>query len=203
VADDPDFSRLVSLACHDLRTPLATVHGFARTLDRLEPLQERASRYLGLMAAASEEMADLLDRLAIVARIESGRYEPVLQTADSLELARSAAEQVEAGTVEVDGEGAPVEVDREWMERSLAAYAQCAIRHGDGDRIAISVRGAELQYAPVTAGSGPVLLGDELRDLGAAAARRLVEALGGSVSVSGDSLVVALPTSAAATAVGP
>jgi signal transduction histidine kinase len=199
----PNFASLVTLACHDLRTPLATVHGFARTLDRVEPLQERARRYLGLMADASEEMADLLDRLALVARIESGRYEPVVQTADSLELARSAAGQVKAGPVEIRGEGVPVEVDREWTERSLAAYAQCAIRHGDSDRIAIEVRGAELHYAPVTAESGPVLLGDELRDLGAAAARRLVEALGGSVSVSGDSLVVALPTSAGATAAGP
>ena len=34
MTDDPDFARLVSLACHDLRTPLATVHGFATTLSR-------------------------------------------------------------------------------------------------------------------------------------------------------------------------
>ena len=155
-----NFPRLVSLACHDLRTPLATVHGFARTLDRLDPLQERTRRYLGLIAEASEEMADLLDRLSLVARIESGRYEPVIQATDSLELARSAAEQVTAGAVDVNGEGVPVDVDREWTERSLAAYAQCAIRHGDGDRIAIAVRRTELRYAPVTAESGPVLLGD-------------------------------------------
>ena len=35
-----DFPRLVSLACHDLRTPLATVFGFARTLVRMEGLGE-------------------------------------------------------------------------------------------------------------------------------------------------------------------
>ena len=31
--DDSRFPRLVSLACHDLRTPLATIYGFARTLN--------------------------------------------------------------------------------------------------------------------------------------------------------------------------
>ena len=31
--NDTSFARLVSLACHDVRTPLATVHGFAKTLD--------------------------------------------------------------------------------------------------------------------------------------------------------------------------
>jgi hypothetical protein len=37
------------------------------------------------------------------------------------------------------------------------------------------------------------MLGDELRDLGAAAACRLVEALGGSVEFDGESLAVTLP----------
>jgi signal transduction histidine kinase len=101
LAADQSFSGLVSLACHDLRTPLATVHGFARTLDRVEPLQEKTLRYVGLIAAATAEMVDLLDLLALVARIEGGRYEPTLQKVDSLELTRSAAQHVEAGTVDV------------------------------------------------------------------------------------------------------
>jgi len=69
------------------------------TLDRREPRQERTRRYRGLIADASEEMADLLDRLSLVARTESGRYEPVIQTAASLALTRPAAEQVTADFV--------------------------------------------------------------------------------------------------------
>jgi signal transduction histidine kinase len=42
--DDTEFARLVSLACHDVRTPLATVHGFVRTLERQLELQPPADR---------------------------------------------------------------------------------------------------------------------------------------------------------------
>jgi hypothetical protein len=45
----------------------------------------------------------------------------------------------------------------------------------------------------VTAASGPVLLGQDLRDLGAAVAVLLFEALGGSVAMDGDAVVVSLP----------
>jgi len=34
VENDTFFARLVSLACHDVRTPLATVNGFVKTLER-------------------------------------------------------------------------------------------------------------------------------------------------------------------------
>jgi hypothetical protein len=39
-----------------------------------------------------------------------------------------------------------------------------------------------------------VVLGEDLRDLGAAVAVRLIAALGGSVSLDGDAAVVSLPT---------
>jgi hypothetical protein len=41
----------------------------------------------------------------------------------------------------------------------------------------------------------PIIIGDDLRDLGAAAARRLVEATGGSLDLDGERLLVRLPTS--------
>ena len=45
----------------------------------------------------------------------------------------------------------------------------------------------------MTAASAPVVLGQELRDLGAAVAVRVVEALGGSVDLDGETLTVRLP----------
>src|SRR3954464_5184374 len=87
-SSDPSFPRLVSLAAHDLRTPLATIHGFAQTLIRMGDLGEPKQRYMGMIDMASRQLAELLDELGTAARIESGRYEPGLQEVDSLELAR-------------------------------------------------------------------------------------------------------------------
>src|ERR687884_2055896 len=87
VADNNDFSRLVSLAAHDLRTPLATVSGFAKTLIRTGELEQPAARYVEMIEAASAQMVELLDELGVAARIESGRYEPTLRDADTLVLA--------------------------------------------------------------------------------------------------------------------
>jgi signal transduction histidine kinase len=190
VATPSSFAQIVSLACHDLRTPLATVHGFARTIDRLEPLPERTLRYVGLMAEGSAQMAELLERLALVARVERGVYSPALREVDSLELARSAAGLVAAGEVAVTGEGAEVEIDPDATERSIAALCTGAARHGDSERIACEVRGLELRISPVGGAAAPILLGEDLRDFGAVAARIQIEALGGAVEIEGDALRV-------------
>ena len=58
-----DFSRLVSLACHDLRTPLATVSGFAHTL-RQNEIGQPADRYVEMIQAASGQLADIRDGFA-------------------------------------------------------------------------------------------------------------------------------------------
>src|SRR5215216_1043432 len=120
---DDRFPRVVSLACHDLRTPLATVYGFARTLTRGSDLDDRSARFVGMIEAASEQMTDLLDQLGVLARIESDRYDPVLVEADTLELATSEDERVEAR-----GEGATVETDASAIGRALEALAIAAVR---------------------------------------------------------------------------
>jgi signal transduction histidine kinase len=190
--NDTTFARLVSLACHDVRTPLATVHGFVKTLERTVDLEAPADRYVEMIEAASGQMAELLDELALAARIESGRYDPALREVDTLELARSAAERLGEDRVKVSGEGATVETDAEAVDRGVSALVQATLRHGGLDEVDVVVRGVEIDVSPVTSSSSRVVLGEELRDLGAAVAVKLVDALGGAVSVDGDKLTVRL-----------
>ena len=49
---------------------------------------------------------------------------------------------------------------------------QAALRHGGLDEVEVVVRGAEIEVSPITARPAPVVLGLELRDLGAAVAVR-------------------------------
>jgi signal transduction histidine kinase len=190
VQNDTSFARLVSLACHDVRTPLATVHGFTTTLARTTELAPPADRYLEMIEAASHQIAELIDELSLVARIEGGRYDPVLRDTDTLELARGAAGRLGADRVRVSGEGAVVQADVEAFGRGVSALVQATLRHGGLDEVAVVVRGPEIEVSPVTDSSAPVVLGQDLRDLGAAVAVRVIEALGGSVSVSGQTLTI-------------
>ena len=148
-SEDTSFARLVSLACHDLRTPLATVHGFAKTLTRLDSsVDERTTRFLGMIEAASGQLADLLDDLALVARIEAQRYDPALREADTLELARAAAALVEEDRAVVEGTGATVETEPEAVSRALSQFARCVVRHGAVPQVELQVAGPRFVLAP-------------------------------------------------------
>jgi signal transduction histidine kinase len=193
VAGNDSFSRLVALACHDLRTPLATVFGFARTLLRSPALDETSSRYVAMIESASTQIGELLDELAVAARIESGRYAPNRVAVDTLELANGAAERLGEERVAVSGSGGAAHVDRDTTTRAVSALVQCALRHGGLDEVAVAADGLALSVAPITRSSAPVVLGEDLRDLGAAVAVRVIEAQGGSVALDGERLVVRLP----------
>ena len=178
-----DFPSLVSLACHDLRTPLATVQGFAKTMLRIEELdEEKRPRYLGLIDAASDELVVLLDLLSLAARIEDGRYDPVLREADSLELAPEGA----------SGTGATVSVDPDAVAAALGSLARAAARHGGVDVSTIGGRSAHLDRA------GRRRRGPGRARRGAEGSRRrwspfgCIRALGAELTLEGERLTVTL-----------
>ena len=169
------------------------MHGFAKTLTRMDDFDERSTRFLGMIEAASGQLAELLDDLALAARIESGRYDPALREADTLELARAAAGHLDDGAVAVDGTGATLETEPEAVTRSLAQLSRCVLRHGGIPEVGLAVDGGTYTLAPVPEAARPIVLAEELRDLGAAVAGRVVRALGGSVALEDERLLVRLP----------
>jgi signal transduction histidine kinase len=190
---DTSFSRLVSLAAHDLRTPLATINGFAQTMARMGGLEPPNDRYIDMIVQASAQLAELLDELGLAARIEGERYEPNVQSIDTLELARAAQEVLGEDRVNVAGDGGRVAVDVDATRRGISALVQAALRHGGLEQVDVTADGQSIAIRPVTDSSGAVVTGADLRDLGAAVAVRLVLALGGSVDLEDDSVVVRLP----------
>jgi signal transduction histidine kinase len=193
VAEQPTFAELVSLACHDLRTPLATASGFAHTLQRLDSLEAPADRYVGMIGAASDQMAQLLDLLGAASRIESGRFEPQVREANSRELADAAAAKLGEGEAVVDGTGAQVEVDPPWAQVALASLGECIRRHGALEQVAYAVDGPEISIGPVKEGVGPIVLGEDLKDFAAAVAVQVLRATGAELELDGERLVLRLP----------
>ncbi len=192
VASKPIFAQLVSLACHDLRTPLATASGFAHTLQRLDSLEGPADRYVDMIGAASEQMAELLDLLGVAARIEAGRFDVQAREADSRKLVDAAVARLDGHAV-ADGDGATVLLDPAWAEKSLAAIAECVRRHGALDEVTIAVDGSAVAISPLADGVGAIALGDDLKDFGAAVGTRVLGAMGSEIQPDGERLVVRLP----------
>jgi two-component system, sensor histidine kinase len=184
---------LVSLACHDLRTPLATVAGFATTLAHDPELGEKHARYVGMIDAAAAQLGDIIDELAFVARIEGERYEPTLVERDTLDLAREAAQLLGSDLASAVGEGASTRVDADDTVPALAALTRAALRHGGLERVELTAAGNDVRIAPVQAQVAPVVLADDLRDFGAAVAVRLLRALGCSVAADGEAVRIAFP----------
>jgi signal transduction histidine kinase len=180
------FARAVLLACHDLRTPLATVSGFAKTLARAEGLDERRATFAALIDAAAGEIAGLAEDLSLLAEIEGGRYEPKLVEADTLDLATSTDDFVAA-----KGTGATIQTDARAVRRALEGLAVAAARHGGGS-VTWTVRGGELVLEPVHAAAAAVMATTEPRDFRAIAAWRVIEALGGSLELDGETFRVSL-----------
>jgi signal transduction histidine kinase len=190
--DDAKFVQSMRTACHDLRTPLAVVSGFASTLIRgnLEP---PVDRQVQMIMDASEQLEELLDEVSILVSMEEGRFDPGLDDVDSLELARAAATELEEGRVEVSGVGQTVRVPEKEARRAIRQLSRAASRHGGVDSVVLAVDGVTLSISPVTQASAPVLLGESAKELGALAASSLIRALGGSLEVDEGRLVVRLP----------
>ena len=86
-------------------------------------------------------------------------------------------------------------VEREPTERGLAAFARCVLRHGGLEQVELMPErrhGRDLARARERRPDCPRRRPE---DLGAAAANRLVESLGGSLTVEVDRLLVRLPVS--------
>jgi signal transduction histidine kinase len=192
MTNDRPFAELVSVACHDILTPLATVYGFARTLEQ-QSLEDPAPRYVEMISAASKQIDELVDQLRLAARIEAGMYKPTLVEGDSLELAREAAGRLEEGRVDVTGRGAPVLVDPEPTVRALSQLARATARFGGHEKVDLEVRGAELVLSPLSRGARPVVLGEEPRELAAPAAALFIRALGGELEAEDERLLIRLP----------
>lgn len=187
------FAQLVSLACHDLRTPLATASGFAHTLERLDEIGQPAERYIEMIGAATDQLAELLDLLSAAARIESGRFEPQLRPTDTRELADAAAGRIQDGRASVEGQGADVRADPDWAAASVSALAEAARRHGGLEQIALNVDGPVVSIAPIVDNAGPIAVGEDLRDFAAAVGTRVLQTGGVRLELDGETLRLIFP----------
>ena len=84
-------SDFVATASHELRTPMTSISGAARTLlrhgERLPP--ERHHDFLEMIVAESDRLARIVDQILVASRIEAGKIDVAFERCDATGIARS------------------------------------------------------------------------------------------------------------------
>ncbi len=166
-------SQFLSIASHELRTPITAVSGFAQLA--LRDLQQRAAsgdeygqqlerlvRQLTIIHDQSAKLGRLVRELLDVSRIQAGRLEFHLSPTDVADVAKTVAEQIQMVSpghrVDVDAdEPATVLGDRDHLEQVVANLVDNAIKYspeGGAVRVRVRVEGDEVHSTVEDEGIG-------------------------------------------------
>ena len=158
---------MVAHVSHDLRTPLATLHGYIETLKlkdaELAPAERE--RYLAVALDQSERLRRLIGDLFELAKLDAHEQMPVCEPVSLPELVSDIAQkfQLEAqrrgSTIDIDaGEGLPmVDADIALVERVLVNLIDNALSHspdGGAIRIPIAANGDSVRVTVSDSGPG-------------------------------------------------
>lgn len=136
---DLERRELVANVSHDLRTPLASLHGCLETLlvkdEVLAPAERR--RYLGIAIDQSRRVGALAQSLFELARLEYGFVEPVCEPFSLTDLVQDVFQKFELAAQAQDvalradftGSPPPVHADLGMIERVLSNLLDNALRH--------------------------------------------------------------------------
>ncbi len=195
MTQDPiHLGRLMSAIAHDLRTPLATIYGFAKTIERGGGLDERQERFLGLIIAAAADMDRMIENVSTVGHIAEERMSIANAAVASDALAVAALEAIpERGdgrrVVLRPGTGALVATDADRAARAVALVAESALRLEPNRQEAyLQPDGTAIRTGPF---SELLLPGLEAhgRDVPVETARIVLAYLGATLVAEGDELV--------------
>ena len=169
-----DRRELVANISHDLRTPLASLHGYLEVLSvkdaSLSPEERR--RYLGIALDQSRKVGGLAQSLLELVRLEHGFVVPVVERFSLTDLVQDIFQKfelsAEAKAVSLTPNFAPsipgVHADLGLIERVLTNLLDNALRHtpsGGKIKVSLSPRGRFVEVTVSDSGPG---IAAELRE---------------------------------------
>jgi two-component system phosphate regulon sensor histidine kinase PhoR len=142
-------SDFVTTASHELRTPMTSISGAARTLLRHgdELPDGRQDDFLKMIVSESDRLSRIVDQILLASRIEAGRIEVLHERCDAAAIARSVVESVQHRAPEhvdlvldVNGSLPQVDCDPDRLRQVLGNLIDNAVKYSpDGGEVRIEV----------------------------------------------------------------
>ncbi|MES2262496.1 MAG: ATP-binding protein [Pseudomonadota bacterium] len=165
---DHERRELVANISHDLRTPLASLHGYLETLSSKDATLAPADRqrYLGIALGQSRKVGKLAQTLFELARLEHGMVEPAPEDFSLSDLIQDVFQKFELQAQERQSRllatlppgAALVTADLGMVERVLTNLIDNALRHTPaGGDVAVEVEPRAGACAVTVSDSGPGL----------------------------------------------
>ena len=154
----------VSLVSHELRSPMASVIGSARTLEQRwrELSPEQRESFLALIAHETSRLAELIGDVLDTSRIESGTFSYSFEDVDLARLVRDSAAAAEHGQDEVMVEAVvrePLPVvrgDRDRLRQVLVNLIDNAVKYSPpGDRVSVQAEQSDSRVVIEVRDRGP------------------------------------------------
>jgi signal transduction histidine kinase len=139
--------RFLSLAAHELKTPLTSIKGFSYSLARrLEKGEPCDPKHVQVLERQAERLHALLEEMLEVSRIETARFTLHQEPCELLELAEASRRSLRRLGQDADLElkvapALPLQADRERIERALTAMVLHARPHGQPRLEAVRIQG--------------------------------------------------------------
>jgi PAS domain S-box-containing protein len=205
-------TRFISVTSHEFRTPMAAAMGSVELLlnhaDRLPPA--KATELLGRTNNSLRRMAEMLDDVLTLNRIDANRVEIRLMTLDLARLVRDAIEEIRLADrgahqieLQVAGDARPLPTDPNLLRHALTNLLSNAVRYSPagttvtvhlafldgGVRLTVEDRGIGIPAADQERLFQPFERGSNVGNikgtgLGLSIVRRMTTLLGGTVSFS-------------------
>ena len=154
----------VSLVSHELRSPMASVIGSARTLEQRwrELSPEQRESFLALISHETSRLAELIGDVLDTSRIESGTFSYSFEDVDLARLVRDSAAAAEHGQDEVTVEAVvreplpAVRGDRDRLRQVLVNLIDNAVKYSPpGDRVSVEAEQSDSRVVIQVRDRGP------------------------------------------------
>jgi signal transduction histidine kinase/ActR/RegA family two-component response regulator len=204
-------NEFLSRMSHELRTPLNAILGFAQLLE-LDDLDARQRDNVAHIVSGGRHLLDLINEVLEISRIETGSMNPVIEPVSALTTVQEAIELVSPLAAQRGIEMNPpasvqagvwIAADLQRLKQILLNLLANAVKYNrDGGSVSVSIKnlGDRVRIAVTDTGQGipqdqlPKLFipferlgaeatGVEGTGLGLVLARRLAEAMGGTLGV--------------------